>query len=78
MGEFDKILDKRPLGASAEETDSEQKVFAFDSGGVPWYLLLLYLGFLVFFTMYVLDFQLPDFLNQGPGQGGEPTVRSIQ
>ena len=78
MSDIDRILDKRPLGASGEETDSEQKVFAYDSGGVPWYLLLLYLGFLVFFTMYVLDFQLPDFLNQGPGQGGEPTVRSIQ
>ncbi len=78
MHEFEKVLDKRPLGATGEETDSEQKVFAFDTGGVPWYLLLIYVGYLVFFAMYVLDFQLPDFLNQGPGQGGEPTVRSIQ
>ncbi|MCB9915650.1 MAG: hypothetical protein H6828_10955 [Planctomycetes bacterium] len=76
MGNIDKILDKRPLGANLEETDSEQKVFAYDSGGVPWYLLLLYLSFLAFFTWYVLGFQLPDYLTQGPGQGGEPQVRS--
>ena len=71
-------LDKQPLGSSAEATDSGQKVFAYDTGGVPWYLLLLYLAFLVFFTFYVLEFQLPDFLNQGPGQGGEPDVYSVQ
>jgi hypothetical protein len=78
MSEMERGLDRTPLGANSEATDSEQKVFGYGTGGVPWYLLLLYLGFLVFFTMYVLDFQLPDFLNQGPGQGGEPMVRSIQ
>lgn len=78
MSEMERGLDRTPLGPNHEATDSEQKVFGYGTGGVPWYLLLLYLGFLVFFTMYVLDFQLPDFLNQGPGQGGEPMVRSIQ
>jgi hypothetical protein len=78
MSEMERGLDRTPLGPNSEATDSEQKVFGYGTGGVPWYLLLLYLSFLVFFTMYVLDFQLPDFLNQGPGQGGEPMVRSIQ
>jgi len=78
MSSADDKLDRDPLGISPEETDSKQKLFAYDVGGVPWYLLLLYLGFLVFFTFYTLEFQLPDFLQQGPGQGGEPDVRSIQ
>jgi len=43
----------------------------YGKGGVPWFLLLLYLSFLTFFTWYVLEFQLPDFLNQGPGQTTE-------
>jgi hypothetical protein len=72
------ILDRDPLGTSAEETDSRQKIFQYDIGGVPWYLLLLYLSFLVFFTFYVLEYQLPDYLNQGPGTGGEPDVISTQ
>ena len=72
------ILDRQPLGDTPEATDSEQKVFLYDTGGVPWYLLLLYLSFLVFFTFYVLEFQLPDFLQQGPGTGGEPDVMSTQ
>jgi hypothetical protein len=33
---------------------------------VPWYLLLVYLAFLVFFTWYALEYQLPDFVDQGP------------
>jgi hypothetical protein len=49
------------------EPDSEQKKFGFGPGGVPWYLLLFYLAFLVFFTWYVLEFQLSDYLEQGPG-----------
>lgn len=78
MSDQKDILDREPLGASVEETDRKQKVFQYDVGGIPWYLLLFYLAFLVFFTFYTLEFQLPDFLNQGPGQGGEPAVRSIQ
>ena len=38
----------------------------YGEGGVPWPLLLFYLSFLVFFTWYSLEFQLPDFLKQGP------------
>jgi hypothetical protein len=71
-------LDPQPLRDSAEATDSEQKVFGFGTGGVPWYLLLFYLSFLTFFVWYVLEFQLPDYLYQGPGQGGEPGMTSTQ
>ena len=70
------ILDDQPIREDALKTDSEQKLFKYDVGGVPWFLLLLYLGFLVFFTRYVLDFQLPDFLVQGPGKGGEQSMVS--
>lgn len=72
------VLDTRPLGESGEDTDSKQHVFNFDNGGVPWPLLILYLSYLVLLTFYVLEFQLPDFLQQGPGAGGEPDVISIQ
>jgi len=51
-----------------EPTDREQARPGYGHGGVPWYLLALYLSFLVFFTWYVLEHQLPDFLDQGPGQ----------
>ena len=40
----------------------------FGSGGVPILLLLFYLSFLGFFTWYVLEYQLPDFLEHGPAQ----------
>jgi len=70
-------LDPQELRASGEDTDAEQKVFGFGSGGVPWYLLLFYLAFLVFFTWYVLEYQLPDFLQQGPSTGGESPVINI-
>lgn len=67
-------LDPQAPKESAERTDAEQKVFGYGTGGVPWYLLLGYLAFLVFFTWYVLEYQLPDFLEQGPGTGGEAPV----
>ena len=38
----------------------------YGKGGVPWLLTLLYIGFLVFFTWYVLEYQLPDYLQKGP------------
>ncbi|MFT7487425.1 MAG: hypothetical protein ACI9F9_003286, partial [Candidatus Paceibacteria bacterium] len=69
---------RTPLGNTLEETDSQQKVFDYDNGGVPWYLLLFYLSYLVLLTFYALEYQLPDFLEQGPGAGGEPDVISIQ
>lgn len=56
-----------------EPNDAEQAQLGYGKGGVPWYLLLLYLSFLVFFTWYTLEFQLPDFLRQGPGQVEEAT-----
>ena len=46
--------------------DSEQFKPGFGRGGVPWYLMLFYLAFLVFFTWYVLEYQLPDYLQKGP------------
>ena len=54
-----------------EASDTRQARFGYGHGGVPWYLLLLYLAFLVFFTWYVLEYQLPDFLRQGPYPGRE-------
>lgn len=56
--------------------DAQEQHLGFGSGGVPWYLLLLYIGFLTFFTWYALRFQLPDYLEQGPGRGGEPASAS--
>ncbi len=50
-----------------EPTDAQSIHPGYGDGGVPWFLLLLYLSFLVFFTWYVLELQLPDFLEQGPG-----------
>jgi len=58
---------------SIERNDTEQQKFAYGRGGVPWPLLLLYLGFLVFFTWYVLEYQLPNYLEQGPGQMEAPS-----
>jgi len=49
-----------------ELADEQQAEFNYGKGGVPWYLLLFYICFLSFFTYYVLEFQLPDFLKQGP------------
>lgn len=51
-----------------ETNDTQQETFKYGHGGVPWPLLLLYLGFLTFFTWYTLEYQLPDYLKQGPGQ----------
>lgn len=53
--------DVRP--GAPTETKAE---LGFGKGGVPWPLMLFYLGFLVFFVWYVLEYQLPDYLNQGP------------
>lgn len=55
-----------------ESSDALSVHPGYGDGGVPWYLLLIYLSFLVFFTWYVLEYQLPDFLNQGPGQLNAP------
>ncbi len=52
--------------AIPEPRDDEQQLFSFGKGGVPLPLLLFYLGFLVFFVWYALEFQLPEFLKHGP------------
>jgi hypothetical protein len=55
-----------------ERNDTEQERFAYGHGGVPWPLLILYLSFLTFFTWYVLEYQLPNYLEQGPGRQEAP------
>lgn len=50
--------------STTERTDAEQFKPGFGKGGVPWYLLLFYLSFLAFFTWYVLEFQLDDFVEK--------------
>jgi hypothetical protein len=52
----------------AEGADAEPFDPGYGKGGVPFLLLILYLSFLVFFTWYVLEYQLPDYLEQGPGR----------
>ena len=54
-----------------EASDTEKADLGFGQGGVPWLLLLFYLAFLVFFVWYVLEYQLPDYLEAGPIRPGE-------
>lgn len=56
------------MNAEQEPADAQPARLGFGHGGIPWPLLVLYLAFLVFFTWYVLEHQLPDFLDQGPGR----------
>lgn len=50
---------------TSEVTDSRRHDFRFGEGGVPWFLLLGYLSFLIFFTWYVLTYQVTDFVKHG-------------
>jgi hypothetical protein len=50
----------------SEKLDRDAFKPGYGTGGVPWYLMVGYLSFLVFFTWYVLEHQLPDYLDQGP------------
>ncbi|MCP3916482.1 MAG: hypothetical protein GY711_13070 [bacterium] len=66
------MTDQTPsVGPELEATDQKRFVPGFDSGGIPWFLLVLYLAFLSLFTWYVLENQLPSFLEEGPGQSTE-------
>ena len=65
MSEQQESPEPAPAGRPVLDTDQAQ--LGFGRGGVPWYLMVLYLGFLTFFVWYTLEFQLPDFLDQGPG-----------
>jgi hypothetical protein len=58
-----------------EAEDTKQAALGFGKGGVPWLLMLLYLGFLTFFVWYCLEFQLPDFLRDGAAR--EPGVEAV-
>lgn len=60
--------------AGGAPSDVEQADFGFGKGGVPWPLMMLYLGFLVFFVWYVLEYQLPDFLAQTPVASEAPEL----
>jgi hypothetical protein len=64
----------RPVGEHVE-LDSERHEFDYGKGGVPWLLLLFYTSFLVFFTWYVLEYQLPDFLSQSPIESSDATSK---
>lgn len=55
-----------PHATDQEVLDREAFEPGFGKGGVPWYLLAFYLAFLVFFVWYALEYQLPDYLQQGP------------
>jgi hypothetical protein len=54
-------MSERPV-----ENDAERFHPGYGQGGVPWYLLVFYLAFLIFFTWYCLEYQLPDYLEKGP------------
>ena len=52
-----------PKGHSpSEASDAEPADLGFGKGGVPWYLTIYYLAFVVFFVWYVLEYQLPNYL----------------
>lgn len=53
--------------------DAEEVQLGFGKGGVPWYLMVFYLSFLTFFVWYTLEYQLPGFLDQGPGSEAAAT-----
>lgn len=55
--------------SATEASDADQARLGFGNGGVPWLLMLFYLSFLVFFVWYVFEYQLPDYIEQGPGGG---------
>ena len=54
------------MNQAPRENDAERFHPGYGHGGVPWALLALYLAFLVFFSWYCLEFQLPDYLQKGP------------
>ena len=60
---------------SHEVTDEEPAKFGYGKGGVPWYLMLYYLAFLSLFTWYVLEYQLPGFIEHSP-MGQPPGVEA--
>lgn len=53
--------------------DADEVQLGFGKGGVPWFLMVFYLSFLTFFVWYTLEYQLPDFLEQGPGSEAAAT-----
>ena len=56
--------------STTEPTDAEKFHPGYGHGGVPWYLLLFYLAFLIFFTWYSLEYQLDDYVRQKDAKAG--------
>ena len=54
------------MNDEVDRADAQPFHPGYGRGGVPWLLLVLYLAFLVFFTWYCLEYQLPDYLEKGP------------
>ncbi len=51
--------------APFEERDGEETLFTFDDGGVPWYVLLVWLTMLGSLLAYLLIFLFPDLSKWG-------------
>ncbi len=62
------MIERRDEALVPLPVDSQPQWFGYGHGGVPILLLLFYLAFLVFFTWYTLENQLPDYLDEGPGR----------
>lgn len=65
----------QPKAPDIEPDDVAAADLGFGKGGVPIALLLFYLSFLGFFTWYTLEFQLPAFLDEGPGASVEEDAK---
>ena len=65
--------EKMPAAGQPDIEASDNEAFSpgFGKGGVPWYLLVFYVAFLVFFTWYTTEFQLPGLVQDGPAQNAE-------
>ena len=61
---------------ATEPTDAQQADLGFGNGGVPWYLTIFYLSFVVFFVWYVLEYQLTDYLAQSEKAAEPPAVEA--
>lgn len=69
------VSDTPPISPH-EESDEVPAELGFGKGGIPWYLMLFYIAFLAFFAWYVLEYQLPDYLEQGPIKPATPAIDS--
>ena len=54
------------------EAPEDEVRFDFDRGGVPGYLVLIYIAFLTFCAIYILDNMVPSWLDDNPKEGPAP------